>query len=169
MTNSQTLTLRRAGSNEIPQVISLANQIWPITYRDILTPDQILYMMNLMYSPEALRRQMNEETQQYYILEENGSTLGFASYSLLAGTRNYKLHKIYVLPGKQGKGLGKFLLESIIKRIRQEGGATLLLNVNRYNKARQFYEKLGFHVIREEDIDIGNNYFMNDFVMKKEL
>jgi hypothetical protein len=38
--------------------------------------------------------------------------------------------------------------------------------VNRYNKARQFYEKMGFVVIGEEDIDIGNNYLMNDYIME---
>ncbi len=49
------------------------------------------------------------------------------------------------------------------------GGTALQLNVNRSNKARFFYEKLGFNVVREEDIDIGNNYFMNDFVMEKKV
>ncbi|MFI5156513.1 MAG: GNAT family N-acetyltransferase [Chitinophagales bacterium] len=169
MTNSQTLSLKRADSNEIPRIISLANQIWPVTYREILPPDQILYMMNMIYSPEALRRQMEAEAHQFFILEENGSARGFASYADLQKSDKFKLHKIYVLPGQQGKGLGKFFLEAIMERIRQQGGSALLLNVNRYNKAKQFYEKLGFYVIREEDIDIGNNYFMNDFVMNKDL
>ena len=33
----------------------------------------------------------------------------------------------------------------------------------------RFYEKLGFSVVGEEDIDIGQGYFMNDFVMEKKL
>jgi len=41
--------------------------------------------------------------------------------------------------------------------------------VNRQNNAKNFYEKLGFVVIKEEDIDIGNGYFMNDYVMEMML
>jgi ribosomal protein S18 acetylase RimI-like enzyme len=38
--------------------------------------------------------------------------------------------------------------------------------VNRHNRALHFYEKQGFKIIREEDIDIGSGYFMNDYVME---
>ena len=53
--------------------------------------------------------------------------------------------------------------------IRGKNATALQLNVNRINKARFFYERLGFSVTREEDTDIGHDYFMNDFVMEKPL
>jgi RimJ/RimL family protein N-acetyltransferase len=46
---------------------------------------------------------------------------------------------------------------------------TFRLTVNRKNfKSINFYFKLGFKIESVEDFDIGNNYFMNDFVMKWE-
>jgi ribosomal protein S18 acetylase RimI-like enzyme len=51
--------------------------------------------------------------------------------------------------------------------MKTQGATTLQLNVNRNNPAKIFYEKLGFAVLNEEDIDIGNGYFMNDYVMQK--
>ena len=42
-------------------------------------------------------------------------------------------------------------------------------DVGGLSAVRSFYEKLGFAVIKEEDIDIGNGYFMIDFVMEKKL
>ena len=45
----------------------------------------------------------------------------------------------------------------------------LHLNVNKFNDAVQFYERAGFVTIKEEDIDIGQGYFMNDYVMVKDL
>ena len=50
-----------------------------------------------------------------------------------------------------------------------ENARSLLLNVNRHNKAISFYKKYGFDIIAEEDIDIGNGYYMNDYVMEKKL
>jgi len=65
--------------------------------------------------------------------------------------------------------LGKMLLDEVISYIKKKGGKALILNVNRYNKAQFFYQKQGFKIIEEVDIAIGNNYFMNDFVMLRNL
>jgi ribosomal protein S18 acetylase RimI-like enzyme len=59
--------------------------------------------------------------------------------------------------------------KTIITIVKSMGGDVLLLNVNRNNPAKSFYKKLGFTVIKEDDIDIGNGYFMNDYVMKLQL
>ena len=103
------------------------------------------------------------------MLEDEESQVGFASYAPTKESGVYKLHKIYVLPNQQGKGLGKTIVDFIVNDIKPQGAKKLLLNVNRNNKAKSFYERLGFTVIKEEDIDIGNNYFMNDYVMEKNL
>lgn len=39
------------------------------------------------------------------------------------------------------------------------------LNVNRNNKALQFYEYMGMRKLREGDFPIGNGYYMNDYIM----
>lgn len=166
--------LRTATPRDIPAIIELQQQIWEPTYRSILTPEQIDYMFDLIYAPEALLEQMTTLGHTFVLLEanddENGFTpRGFAAFSL-AGPENKtaKLQKIYVLPATQGSGFGRLLLQEVEDRCRALGVTNLLLNVNRYNKARSFYEKLGFSVLREEDIAIGP-YWMNDFVMNKPL
>ena len=58
---------------------------------------------------------------------------------------------------------------TVTEEIKTLGGVSLQLNVNRNNKAKEFYERQGFAVIKEEDIDIGNGYLMNDYVMEKVL
>lgn len=163
---NSTLSIRFAEPDDINTIGFLAQQIWPGAYGDILSPGQLQYMMNRFYSPDSLRQQMGEHNHTFLILEEEDEPIGFASWSLIGEPGIYKLHKLYVLPGRQGKGLGKTIVDFIIGKISQQGARALQLNVNRYNKARRFYEKMGFSVIREEDIDIGNNYFMNDYVME---
>jgi len=163
------VSIRFAEPEDINTIGYLAQQIWPKTYGEILTPEQMRYMLQLFYSPLSLRHQMLEDKQQFLLVEEEEEPIGFASWGASAEAGVYKLHKLYVLPGRQGKGLGKTILDFIYEDIRPLGARALRLNVNRYNKARQFYEKMGFSVIREEDVDIGNNYFMNDFVMEKQM
>ena len=169
MTMDPSLSIRLADLEDINTIGFLAQQIWPGTYGTILSPDQVRYMLALLYSPAALRQQMLDDKHNFLIVEEEEEPVGFASWSPAAEPGIYKLHKLYVLPGRQGKGLGKIMLNFIFEDIRALGARVLTLNVNRHNKARQFYEKLGFSVVCEEDIDIGNNYYMKDYVMEKKL
>jgi GNAT superfamily N-acetyltransferase len=159
-----TLSIRLAEPEDINTIGWLAQQTWPVTYGELLSPEQLHYMLDLFYNPASLRRQMLEDQHRFLIVEQDEEPIGFASWSPLAEPGVYKLHKLYVLPGIQGKGMGRAMLHFIFADI--QGARALRLNVNRHNKARLFYEKMGFAVIGEEDIDIGNTYWMNDYVME---
>jgi diamine N-acetyltransferase len=158
------LEIRPATANELAIVEELAYLIWPDAYKDILSSEQLDYMLRLLYNQEALQQQQTSG-HQFYLAWEGPEPVGFASYSEVS-TGIFKLHKIYMLPQTQGKGYGKQLLQFVANSCRQQKGQALQLNVNRHNKAKFFYEKMGFTVIKEEDINIGSGYFMNDYVME---
>ena len=61
------------------------------------------------------------------------------------------------------------MIDHILTTIKNKNAISLELQVNINNKAKQFYERLGFVVADRINLDIGNGYFMNDFIMKKEL
>ncbi len=161
------LQIRLAGINNLPEIKEMAYAIWPVAYKNILKPSQLHYMLHLFYSIDALEKQL-QSGHRFIIAYDDDTAVGFASFSQkttgIPGV--FRLHKLYVLPGLQKKGTGRFLLNYIIETISTEGATLLELNVNRYNPALHFYTKLGFTVSREEDIDIGEGYFMNDFVMQ---
>jgi len=163
------ITILKKGEESIPLIRQLTLQVWPQTYAPIVTQEQIHYMINLIYSTESLQKQIREG-QQFIFAYNQGEPVAFASYSQNHEEPHvYKLHKLYCLPNTQGKGIGKKLVEFIAQEVRSTGATELELNVNRHNPAKSFYEKLGFAVAREEDIDIGNGYFMNDYVMRKAI
>jgi RsiW-degrading membrane proteinase PrsW (M82 family)/ribosomal protein S18 acetylase RimI-like enzyme len=164
---TESMALRKAFPHDIPLIRDMAYKIWPVTYGGILTKDQLDYMLDLLYSEKKLGEDM-EKGIQFAMLYDGVEPIGFASIGMTE-PQVYKLHKLYVLPSYQGKGAGKFIINELIKVIKQKGAAILLLNVNRNNPAKSFYEKLGFTVIKEEDVDIGNGYFMNDYVMEKKI
>lgn len=162
------MEVKKAGIEYIPQIQALAHITWNTVYRDILSPGQLAYMLQLIYSTDSLQNQMISLGHQFIVVAEEEKTLGFASYSAkhTNDTTIYRLHKIYITPDQQGRGTGKKLLEFITRDISKAGARILELNVNRNNKALGFYEKLGFKIIGEEDIPIGNGYFMNDYILQ---
>lgn len=165
------LEIRKAGLQDIFIIHELAHQIWPVTYENIISAGQIDYMLDLIYSEKALTKQIEILRHQFIIIEQDAVPIGFASYSPKYETDPtiFRLNKLYVVPGMQNGGKGKLLVNSVIGEIKKAGALILELNVNRHNPAIYFYKKLEFEVINEEDIDIGNGFFMNDFIMQKQL
>jgi ribosomal protein S18 acetylase RimI-like enzyme len=161
--------IRQATQNDVEAIRQIAYQTWWPTYSPILPAEQIIFMLNEIYSTEKITAQILDNLQAYLLLIEDEQAVAFAAYSPRdedAGI--YKLHKLYCLPKTQGRGYGKILLNEICQITQQAGKHALDLNVNRHNKAKSFYEKMGFTVVYEEDIPIGP-YWMNDYVMRKEL
>lgn len=167
MNHTGTFSIKDARVSDIPLIRNLTFKVWPQTYRDLLSPAQIEYMLELMYSEPSLEKQMAEGCN-FLIAFDANEPVGFASYQDL-GSGYWKLHKIYVLPQQQGKGTGRYIMDHVINKIKEENAEYLQLQVNRQNKAKDFYEKLGFSVKEEINLDIGNGFFMTDYVMEKKL
>jgi ribosomal protein S18 acetylase RimI-like enzyme len=158
-----------AGVEDIDTIQHLAKSIWPLAYKDILHIEQLNYMLNEFYNAKAIENQILTKGHQFFIAQNNHKkALGFASVSF-EKLKEFKLQKLYVLTEYHGQQLGTKLLNRVIDYCKEREGNKLILNVNRYNKARYYYEKQGFKIIDEVDIPIGKNYFMNDFVMERNL
>jgi GNAT superfamily N-acetyltransferase len=162
-------TIKQATITDLETIRQIAEDTWWATYSPILENEQISFMLGEIYSVEKISSQLKNNTQIYLLLIEDDKPVAFAAYSPREEEPEiYKLHKLYCLPETQGKGYGKILINAVAKKTLEAGKQTLDLNVNRYNKAKSFYEKMGFQIAYEEDIPIGN-YWMNDYVMRKEL
>jgi GNAT superfamily N-acetyltransferase len=162
-------SIRKATLNDVETIIDVAERTWWPSYSPILEKEQISFMLGEIYSKEKITSQIENNTQTYLLLVEDEKPVAFAAYSPRdEDPEIYKLHKLYCLPETQGKGYGKILINEVAGKTIKAGKNTLDLNVNRYNKAKSFYEKMGFTVAYEEDIAIGP-YWMNDYVMRKQL
>jgi ribosomal protein S18 acetylase RimI-like enzyme len=159
--------IRSASTIDIPHIQQLAHTIWPKTYGSIISSEQLNYMLELFYNSSLLHTLIECNQQTFCIAEEGKEPVGFASFSIVNSENPtaYKLHKLYVSTKQQQKGVGKALLLEVMERVKKLGGTSLILNVNRQNSARDFYKKMGFDIIDEVDNEIGNGYYMNDYVM----
>jgi GNAT superfamily N-acetyltransferase len=163
------ITIVEASAEDFKDIQNIAYTTWPTTYETILSTAQIEYMLELFYSDDTLFKNLNEG--HYFLIAKQGDdTLGFAAYEPHYHSKNQiRLHKLYLLPKAQGKGVGKLLIQEVERKAKENNDETISLNVNRFNKAYLFYLKNGFQIIAEEDLAIGQGYLMEDYKMEKQL
>ena len=91
--------------------------------------------------------------RHYVVMNTNGKLVGFAL--LNKNHRNQKGDmRIRLIGANKGQGIGRILMERIIKNARNRGLATVTLET--IPEARGFYNKMGFR-----SIGIGNNMRFN--------
>ena len=156
------LQFKIAQQQDAELIAGLADRIWRKHYPEIITMEQIDYMLNAMYSKDFLEKQM-KEGQEFTLVYDGEMPIGYLSISN-KGDGHYFLHKFYVEVQDHRKGIGTALFLYILES--KPDLRSIELTVNRANyKSINFYFKLGFHIQRVADFDIGQGYFMNDFVM----
>lgn len=160
------LSLRKATTEDCELINEMAALVFPATYNEILSKEQLDYMFEWMYSPKNIRKQMEVDHHVYFIAYKDDEPCGYVSVEQ-QDTDLFHLQKIYVLPRFQGLHIGHFLFQAAVDYIKEMHPSPCLmeLNVNRDNKALHFYEKLGMRKLREGDFHIGNGYYMNDYIM----
>jgi len=160
------MTIRKAKEEDLELIRLIAAETWPSTYLDIIGQEQITYMLDKMYNRGELLKQLMDG-HIFLIAEDGTQPFGFAGYSVSDHEKRiFKLHKLYVLPSAHGKGAGKFLINEVFNQVKDAGATALELNVNKDNKAKDFYLKGGFSVKDAVKIDIGGGFFMDDYIME---
>jgi ribosomal protein S18 acetylase RimI-like enzyme len=156
------MIIEKASIKDLDRIIDLAKLTWFETYREILSIDQSNFMFNNMYNKICLIENMNSGNE-FYILSEN-KDIGFMEVILYDDV--VKISKIYINPSYQKKGFGKKLIDKAIEITKSNNKSRITLNVNRHNNAKFFYLKNNFKIIKEIDIEIGNGYLMEDYIME---
>jgi GNAT superfamily N-acetyltransferase len=150
-------------------LIPLAYRIWHDYYPDIITVEQIDYMLERGYTRQVIRDEMNNHGVIWLAIKTGNVMIGFASLGPYAPD-TMKLHKLYLLTEYHGAGIGARALAEVEQIARDNAATALVLNVNRYNrKAVRAYERAGWHIAEEIVADIGNGFVMDDYVMTKQL
>ena len=126
------LAVTKATASDIPLCRHLTFDIWPKTYSVVISKEQIDYMLEMMYNPATLQKQMEEDGCTFIIVYDDKEPVAFASYNETE-PQLWKLNKIYILQSQQGKGTGKFIINYIVAEIKTKHAKALQLQVNREN------------------------------------
>ena len=163
------IAIKKATEADIRLIHKLGCEAFPQTYEKILSPAQIEYMLDWMYSEKSIAEQM-KEGHTYYIGLLDGEPFGYVSVRRESEAL-FHLEKIYLLKRFQGRKLGRLLFEKAQEHVKSEcpSPCRMILNVNRYNAALGFYKRMGMSEVGRGDFTIGNGFFMNDYIMGIDL
>lgn len=158
-------SITAAGKGDIAVIRDIALSVWPQVYSEILSAEQIAYMMDMMYAPEVISDELDSGFYWFIIKSEDGEDTGYISV-YFPEEKVCKLDKIYIKPQFRRTGAGRAAVKFISTFASSRGALKLILNVNKNNVAAQAaYKSYGFRHLRDETNDIGNNYVMDDFVL----
>ena len=155
--------------DDIAVVERLAREIWSQHFTPIIGASQVEYMLGQFQSAEAISSQINSGWEYYLAMVDNGS-VGYAGLVPDISNKRLMLSKIYVRKSARRKGVGKSILDFVERKCSLDGLDTLWLTVNRFNYGPiSWYEKCGFVTVDEVKKDIGGGYYMDDYIMEKNI
>ena len=152
---------------EIKEMSEMATAILRDYYDPIIGKEQNDYMLEMFQSEDAIREQVDHGYRYYFVRDEDGKDLGFVAFYLRENA--LYLSKFYLYKDQRGKGYARTVLEFLKTQAKELDRNRIELNVNRNNDTRFIYEKLGFTVAWEEKNDIGNGFYMDDYVYALEF
>ena len=153
--------------DRIPDIVSeLAVQIWNECYKDIVSQEQIDYMLNTYHSRESIEKEM-DEGYEFIIMKEGDMNIGYLSFHD-EGDKVY-ISKLYLLKEYRGKGYGRKMFEIVDNYAREKGIHKEYLRVHKNNPTVEIYKRNGFEIVDSVCADIGNGFFMDDYFMEKRI
>ena len=160
------LTIRYAKSEDAEVIHQLAHRIYYPTYQNILGKDQMDFMLGKSYTVEALQESMNSD-QDFYLVLHDDVPVGFIAIKE-KNDAILRIEKLYLLPDMQGMKIGTEMINFVRIQGLSRNKTILELNVNRGNKASEFYKKVGFSIVKEVDIPYFG-YILDDYIMQMDI
>ncbi|MGL1886740.1 MAG: GNAT family N-acetyltransferase [Reichenbachiella sp.] len=154
---------------DIESVAHLANKIWNQHFVPMIGQGQVDYMLKKFQSVAAILSQI-EQGYDYFLITKGAESVGYIGLVNDPETNRMMISKIYIKEDLRGSGIGNNTLDFIVQNAKNDGIQSIWLTVNRDNDATvAWYIRKGFVKIREEKNDIGNGYYMDDFIMELSL
>lgn len=166
MSDICSLKIEEVTAEYIAEIIRLAELIWWDHFPSIISNEQIKYMLSKGYTEDTITKELESGAIYWVRLLNDDELIGFASYGPIANGEEMQLHKLYIHPRFQRTGYGSTFLQYLQKEANKNGYKHLVLAVNKNNnKAISAYLKNGFAIRESRITDIGNGFYMDDYIM----
>ena len=152
----------------IEKLAILASEIWHEYWVEILSKEQIDYMVDNFQSENAIKNQIENENYTYFYINNEAQNIGYIG---LSKKQEYLfLSKFYIKKDYRNKGIGTKVFEFIKDFANKNSYKKIQLTVNKNNtNTIKAYKKWGFVVVNSVVTPIGNGFVMDDYIMEYNL
>lgn len=142
-----------------------AKSIWNEYFIDIITQEQIDYMVDKFQSYPALTKAINEEQYTYFLAFDEDVCFGYCG--IRVDQERLFLSKLYVAKTYRGKGLSSKLFQKAKEFAHEQHCISIYLTCNKYNQhSLDVYKHHGFQCIDSVQTDIGRGFIMDDYILE---
>jgi ribosomal protein S18 acetylase RimI-like enzyme len=163
MSNSNTsVIIRNWGKTDFPAVRDILQKTWTDTYSAFIPQEDLdAYLLNT-YNDEQLQKLFDDSNCSCFLVEIEGVPRAWMRTQIATSESRFYISSLYVLPGIQGYGIGKKLLDVAIELARSNNFDRIYLGVMKQNlKALAWYEHYGFIFDTESPFRLHNTEVMH--------
>ncbi|MET3661157.1 GNAT family N-acetyltransferase [Aquamicrobium ahrensii] len=135
--------VRTAGERDLEAIRTLLAETWHATYDAIYGPQRVNEITAEWHSMASLRARLTHPHSEFLVADDGEAISGMAFATAIDDGKLVLLRQLYVLPQKQGAGVGAMLLEEIEQCFPE--ARMVRVEVERENAAAvSFYRARGF-------------------------
>lgn len=155
------MKITKLTKNDYQDLYSFMRPIWIETYQNIISLEQINFLLDKYFKLENIKSFLNQNYQYYKILNDK-KIIGYLVY-VFKNDEIY-LDKLYLEKDSRGHNFPNEIFTYLIKKHQKD----LTLNVNQKNmRAVNCYLKNGFLIEEEQTIILKDNMVNIDYKMRK--
>ena len=169
------ILIRPCSDTDLERLFWISRKTFKTAFEAQNNPEDFEHYITTAFSREQLTRELADPHCNFYFAFVKNSLAGYFKLNKekaqtdLFDARAIELERIYVMAEFQNLGIGKIIIEEVVKIVRDEGKEYIWLGVWEENtRAVKFYESMGFVKFGRHPYYIGKDKQM-DWLMKLEL
>jgi diamine N-acetyltransferase len=151
------LSIRRWTHADLPTIQRLLRETWLDAYGSFISREDLIGYLQTQYSQAKLEALFADPDVTGLVAEVDRAVAGYAKLYYNRAEQRFYVHQLYILPARQGLGLGHRLMACAEARARELGADRIWLGVMVKNtQAVAWYKKMGFTVTETAPFTMGS-------------
>ncbi len=150
--------IRKFRVSDVGAVRDLILHTIDVSYSPVYPPRAVQFFKDFHSEAKIIER---HHKGKIFVLEKNGKVIGTGSVV------DADIFGVFVHPEFQHQGHGKSLMQELEKEAIVSGISEVVLSVSL--PARRFYKSLGYEIIEDRTIDVGEGQYLDYWEAKKSL
>lgn len=153
---NMSVTIRQWTTGDLPAVRQVTWETWLDAYSSFIPESDLRRYFDEHYTLDALTQLFHTPLMNGFVAEVNGSVVGYVKTKFNKEENRFYVSSLYILPGRQGMGLGGKLMAAAEELAKTLGADSVWLGVMTQNApALDWYKRHGFTFVEEAPFTMG--------------